>query len=99
MENQIKLYHDLTAFWLYKEWKTPREKQLEKQVDKLKQEISTLKAQLPQYYKKGYQESKEKYLVTYHCRGCGQLMEIDHENEKKAAREYMEYHRWGHSGC
>jgi hypothetical protein len=32
MENQIQLYHDATAFWLDKEWKTPREKQLEKQL-------------------------------------------------------------------
>lgn len=44
-ENQIQLYHDATAFWLEKDWKTPREKQLERQVAQLRQENSNLKAQ------------------------------------------------------
>ncbi len=99
MENQVQLYRNLTAFWLDKEWKTPRQKQLEKQVVKLKQDVSSLRAQLPQHYEKGYQESQAKYLVTYHCRSCGHLLEIDHDNEKNAAHEYMEEHRWGHKEC
>ena len=99
MQNQIQLYHDLTAFWLDEEWKTPRERQLEKQNNKLREEISNLKTQLQQNYQKGYQEARVKYLITYHCRGCNQLIEIIHDNSKRAAREYMEYHRWGHNGC
>ena len=38
-KNQIKRYHDLTSFWLDKEWKTPREKQLEKEMQRLRQQL------------------------------------------------------------
>ena len=46
MENQIQLYHDFTAFWLERDWKTPREKQLERQVTQLRQENQELKAEV-----------------------------------------------------
>jgi septal ring factor EnvC (AmiA/AmiB activator) len=45
MENEIQVYHDVTAFWLDKQWKTPREKELEKEVASLRQDIGNLKAQ------------------------------------------------------
>ena len=41
-KNQIKYYHDLTAFWLEKEWKTPREKLLEKELAQLRQQLEAL---------------------------------------------------------
>jgi hypothetical protein len=42
-QNQIQLYKEETAFWLDKEWKTPREKQLEKENEELKEKIEDLK--------------------------------------------------------
>ena len=46
MENQIQLYHDLTAFWLDKDWKTPREKVLEKEIIELRQRLSSLEGRI-----------------------------------------------------
>ncbi|MBN1368086.1 MAG: hypothetical protein JW967_09185 [Dehalococcoidales bacterium] len=43
MQNQIQLYHDLTAFWLDKDWQTPKEKQLGKQLAELRQRLESLK--------------------------------------------------------
>jgi len=44
-KNQIQVYHDLTAFWLDNEWKTPREKQLERQVAWLRQDANNMRAE------------------------------------------------------
>jgi len=52
LQNQIQRYHDLTAFWLDRDWKTPRERELEGKVNALerenqglRQEKTTLKQQ------------------------------------------------------
>ena len=42
MQDQITLYHDKTAFWLDKEWKTPREKMLEKKFEEISLRVATL---------------------------------------------------------
>ena len=67
MENQIQLYHDATAFWLDKEWKTPREEELEREVAQLKRERSNLEVQLKQKISsletqnKGLEQKLESY--------------------------------------
>ncbi len=99
IDSQIQLYHDLTLAWVDKEWKTPKQKKLEKPNNELYAQNQQLKAQLQERYNQGYQEAKAKYLVTFHCRGCRQLIEVAHDNTKQAARQYLEQHGWGHSGC
>jgi predicted RNA-binding Zn-ribbon protein involved in translation (DUF1610 family) len=42
VQDQITLYHDKTAFWLDKEWKTPREKMLEKKFEEISLRVATL---------------------------------------------------------
>lgn len=42
MENQIQLYHDMTAFWLDREWRTPRERELEAEAQRLREENKAL---------------------------------------------------------
>jgi FtsZ-binding cell division protein ZapB len=43
LDNQIQVYHDATAFWLDREWKTPKQRQLEKEVERLRRENNALK--------------------------------------------------------
>ncbi len=50
-------------------------------------------------YSKGYVAAREKYLVTYHCRGCRELLEVDDPTAKAAARQGMEQEGWGHGTC
>jgi DNA repair exonuclease SbcCD ATPase subunit len=98
MDNQIQLYHDATAFWLEKDWKTPREKQLDKQVAQLRQEIaqlrqenSTLKAR-----NKSLGEELESLNVfkDIPCRYCGTPMTNWTRSEVLKAFE-----NWHHSRC
>ena len=98
MENQIQLYHDLTIFWLDKEWKTPREKQLEKQVDKLRQENQNLKAEVKTL------NAQVKALVdrlqplvafeNIPCKYCGSPMGNWTREEVLKA-----FKGWGHTTC
>ncbi len=69
MENQIQLYHDATAFWLDKEWKTPREKELEREVARLRQQNQSLKAQV-----KAQQDELQplKVFKDIPCCKCGE---------------------------
>lgn len=50
-------------------------------------------------YNKGYVEARNLYRVTYLCDICGETIEITSPNEKRAAAQYMEEHRWGHAAC
>jgi len=91
MENQIQLYHNLTAFWLDKEWKTPREKQLEKQVAQLRQENNSLKAQ-----NKALGDRLEPLLVFENipCCYCGKPLTGWTRTEVREA-----FKNWHHVGC
>lgn len=50
-------------------------------------------------YQKGYLVAQIKYTVSYKCAGCGEVLEIDTEAEKKAAAQFMKEHGWGHTKC
>lgn len=39
MVNQIQLYHNATAVWLDKDWKTLRERKLEKEITELRKRL------------------------------------------------------------
>jgi cell division protein FtsB len=92
MENQIKLYHDLTAFWLDKNWKTPREKQLEKQVAQLRQENNSLRMQ-----NKALREELEPLMVfkDIPCKYCGKPM----SNHWARSQVLKAFEGWGHTTC
>jgi predicted RNA-binding Zn-ribbon protein involved in translation (DUF1610 family) len=54
-------------------------------------------------YDKGWDEgvnaAEALYAVTYRCSNCGKEMVVTSEKEKKAIREYMHKHGWGHGDC
>lgn len=50
-------------------------------------------------HKKGFEEAALKYKVTYHCSKCGQIMEVQHPNEKEAIDELMRKAGWAHQPC
>ena len=50
-------------------------------------------------HKKGFEEAALKYKVTYHCCKCGQIMEVQHSNEKEAIDELMRKAGWAHQQC
>ena len=91
MENQIELYHNLTAFWLDKEWKTPRQKRLEKQVAQLRQENNSLRMQ-----NKALREELEPLIVfeDIPCKYCGKPMTNWTREQVRGAFE-----NWHHVGC
>jgi hypothetical protein len=47
----------------------------------------------------GYEEAKNRYLVTYPCSICGNLIPIKSPKAKEAASRYMVEHGWGHAKC
>ena len=49
--------------------------------------------------KKGYEEAKKLYQVTYFCSICGKTMEVTSPKAKEAVRQYMKEHGWGHVAC
>ena len=50
-------------------------------------------------HKKGFDEAALKYKVTYHCSKCGQIMEVQHPNEKETIDELMRKAGWAHQQC
>jgi len=99
MENQIQVYHNMTAFWLDKQWKTPREKELEKEVASLRQEVSNLKAQNGnlEAQNKALQRQLQLWSVfkDIPCDECGNPM----SNEWTRAQVLEVFAGWGHATC
>ena len=50
-------------------------------------------------YTKGYEDAKGRYLVTYRCSVCGQIIEMTTANEKAAAAQLMREDKWAHGAC
>ena len=46
MSNQIQVYRETTAFWLDKEWRTPKQRELEAANRRRREENEQLKAEL-----------------------------------------------------
>jgi len=47
----------------------------------------------------GYEEAKNRYMVTYPCSVCGELIPLTSPKAKQAASRYMTDHGWGHAEC
>jgi hypothetical protein len=47
----------------------------------------------------GYEEAKNRYMVTYPCSVCGELIPLTSPKAKQAASKYMTDHGWGHAEC
>lgn len=78
----------------------------------IKDEIEALKAlTLPQElysrildichvsYQRGWTAARKLFAVTYHCTHCRRIIEVNTKDEKRAARSYLEEHRWQHKTC
>jgi len=50
-------------------------------------------------YNKGFQAAKQKYLVSYPCCVCVEVIEVNSPEEKKAIAKYMKENNWGHKAC
>ena len=87
MDNQIQLYRDMTSFLL------------EQDLAVIQNMDKRLRRRYQQGYDKGWEEARDLYCVTYFCSVCGGLLEVTSDNEKKAVRQYMKEHGWGHSNC
>jgi hypothetical protein len=88
MENQIQLCHDMTAFWLDREWRTPRQRQLEAQVQRLTEENKRLKAELGEL-------RPLKVFLDLPCNYCGKPM----SNNWTRDQVLRAFKGWGHSSC
>ncbi len=47
----------------------------------------------------GYKEAKNRYMVTFPCSICGELMPITGQKAKEAVGKYMTEHGWHHTEC
>ncbi len=87
MGNQIQLYHDLTLAWLDKDWKTPRERKLEQEVQKLKAENQALEGELQVL-------RPLKVFLDIPCEVCGKPMSNWTRDQVLKA-----FYSWGHKSC
>lgn len=51
------------------------------------------------FHQSGWTAARKLYAVTYHCCTCHKIIELNTKNERKAATDYMEEHKWGHAAC
>lgn len=85
MQNQIQFYHDLTAFWLDKEWKTPREKKLEKKLEELSKRLDSLEKRVSNASQVVRTLLGYNYL-SFHCLHCGKQAHVAYDEEHKIYR-------------
>ena len=50
-------------------------------------------------YRKGYDDAKQKYAVTFKCSECGGNIVIESDDVKRAVATYMREHGWHHQSC
>jgi hypothetical protein len=75
-------------------------KMSDKNVADILKEAVELQAPSAKYaYKKGGLVAELTYAVHYRCSGCGKVMTINTDEEKKAAGQYMQEHGWSHASC
>ena len=48
-------------------------------------------------YWTGYEDAEKSLRVTYPCSGCGKVIIVNTDEEKKAITEYMMESGWGHA--
>lgn len=49
--------------------------------------------------KAGYEEAKNRYMVTHPCAICGEPIPITNPKIKEVAGRFMTEHGWGHVKC
>ncbi len=84
---------------LYEQLRATLERSEHSFADFVKEALGVKERTVGAAYNKGYEAAREKYLVTYHCRGCGGLLEVDDPKGKAAARQYTEKGGWEHLAC
>jgi hypothetical protein len=47
----------------------------------------------------GYEEAKNRYMVTFPCSLCGEMISITNPKTKEAVSRYMTEHGWAHAEC
>ncbi len=84
---------------LYEQLRATLERSEHSFADFVKEALGVKERTVGAAYSNGYAVAREKYLVTYRCRGCRGLLEVDGPEGKAAARQYMEKGGWGHVTC
>ncbi len=84
---------------LHEQLKATLEKSEHSFADFVKEALGVKERTVGVAYRNGYAAAREKYLVTYRCRGCRELLEVDDPTAKAAAKQYMERGGWGHVAC
>ena len=67
--------------------------------DILKEALEIQAPSVNDAWTRGYLSAQFHHGVSYHCSVCGKSVNISTPEERKAAAEYMEEHRWGHGEC
>ena len=65
----------------------------------LRAETQTHKQIRDQAYQRGFREAETKFKVLYGCSICGKPIPIQAQDEKRAAAQYMQEHKWAHNEC
>lgn len=47
----------------------------------------------------GYEEAKDRYMITFPCSVCGEMIPITNPKTKEAVSRYMTEHGWAHTEC
>ncbi len=47
----------------------------------------------------GYKEAENRYMVTFPCSLCGEMISITNPKTKEAVSRYMTEHGWAHAEC
>lgn len=50
-------------------------------------------------YAQGYTAALNRFKVVYPCNVCGEMLTVTTADEKKAVKQYMREHGWGHGKC
>lgn len=87
MHNQIQFYRDLSVAWLDREWKTPREKKLEKELQEVRQVLKKLQL-CPDCGSPLHMHHLDDKLFHLECVACGFYSTEFYYPKWKAQRKY-----------
>ena len=67
--------------------------------DILREAVKVQAPSVKNAYDMGYETAKFSYRVLYKCSICGEVLEVNTPDTRKAAAKYMEENGWAHTSC